>query len=67
MTKEALETTLRELYKSTFISKKQAAREIRVSTGTIDELRRRGLLKSRKVLGQVRFDISEISKFMTEA
>ncbi len=67
MTQTDFTTILRETYKSMFLDKKQTAREIHVSTGTVDELRRRGLLKSRKVLGQVMFDIGEVSRFMAEA
>ena len=67
MTQLEIKQELRETYKSMLISKKQTGKEIHVSTGTIDELRRQGKLKSRKVLGQVMFDIGEVARFIAEA
>lgn len=67
MTQTEFTVMLRETYKKMLLNKKETCREINISTGSLDELRRQGEIKSRKVLGQVMFDIGEVARFMAEA
>ena len=67
MTQQDFMEMLRENHKSAFITKKEVAKELHISTGTVDALRRDGQIMSRKVIGQVMFDIGEVARFMAEA
>ncbi len=59
-------TTLRETYKSMTITKRNTAKEIGIGVTSLDKLRQQGKIKSRKILGQIMFDISEVSRFLSE-
>ena len=67
MTQQDFLEMLKEHYKSAFLNKKEVAKELHISAGTVDRLRKEGQLKSRKVVGQVFFDIGEVARFMAEA
>lgn len=67
MDQEQIVVMLREKYNKMLVTKKEGSKELNISTGSLDELRRRGEIKSRKVLGQVMFDIGEIARFISEA
>lgn len=57
---------LRDNHKKMLLTKKETARELGTSEATIDRLRKNGLLTSKKVLGQIMFDIGEIARFLSE-
>lgn len=44
--------------------KKEAAERLSVSTSTLDRLRKQGLIKSKKVGGQIMFTSHELSNFI---
>ena len=50
-------TILRDNYKKMLLTKKEIANELNVSEATIDRLRHKGELNSKKVLGQVMFSL----------
>jgi hypothetical protein len=58
---------LRKNYNKMLLTKKEIASEVNVSEATIDRLRQKGQLSSKKVLGQVMFSIDEIARFLYEA
>jgi len=50
------------------LSKEQTAQEIgAISQTSLDRLRQLGLIKSRKVLGQIRFSVNEVARFIADA
>lgn len=57
---------LRDNHKKMLLTKKETAQELGTSEATIDRLRKNGLLTSKKVLGQIMFDIGEIARFLSE-
>ncbi len=67
MTKEEITVMFRENYKRILLNKKQTARELNISQGSLDKLRRDGAIESKRVLGQVMFDIGEVARFLAEA
>ncbi|MFA6739936.1 MAG: helix-turn-helix domain-containing protein [Arcobacteraceae bacterium] len=58
---------LRKNYKKMLLTKKEIAKELNVSEATIDRLRQKGQLNSKKILGQIMFPIDEIARFIYEA
>ena len=60
-------TMLRENHDKMFLTKKEACKELSISEGTLDRLRKDGKITSRKVLGQIMFDIGELARFMADA
>lgn len=67
MTQDQFLSLLRENYKKMLLNKEETARELNISQGTLDNLRKEGKIKSKKILGQIFFDIGEVSRFMAEA
>lgn len=60
-------TILRDNYKKMLLTKKEIANELNVSEATIDRLRHKGELNSKKVLGQVMFSLDEVARFIYDA
>ena len=58
---------LRNNYKKILLTKKETANELNVSEATIDRLRQKGQLNSKKILGQVMFSLDEVARFLYEA
>ena len=58
---------LQKKYQKMLLNKSEASNEIGVSQATLDRLRKYGQIKSKKILGQVMFDIGEVVRFMDEA
>lgn len=48
------------------LKKKEAASYLSISTCTLDRLRKQGLIKSKKIGGQIMFTASEIERFLEE-
>lgn len=67
MSQEEFVAMLRETHKKALLSKSDTSSELSISNGTLDTLRREGKIKSKKVLGQVMFDIGEVARFLAEA
>ena len=67
MTKDEFLSMLRENHNKMLLSKKQTAKELGVSEGTLDRLRTGGQITSKKVLGQIMFDIGEVARFLADA
>ena len=56
---------LRNKYNTMILSKEETACEIgKVSPATLDRLRQNGEISSRKVLGQIRFSVMEVARFI---
>ncbi len=58
---------LRRTYNRMLITKKEIAQELNVSEMTIDRLRQKGQLKSKKVMGQIMFSLDEVARFLYES
>ena len=67
MNHEQLISFLRDNYNKMLLTKRETAKELSVSEGTLDRLRKNGQLTSKKVLGQVMFSIDEVARFLAEA
>ena len=66
--REKIAESLSEKYNTLLLSKKEAACEIgHISQATLDRLRQSGQLSSKKVLGQIRFSVMEIARFIADA
>lgn len=52
--------------KKVLYRKKEAASYLEISTCTLDRLRKQGLIKSKKIGGQIMFKSSEIERFLEE-
>lgn len=64
---EAKRRELKTQYMSSFLTKKQTAKELGgISTATLDRMRKEGLISSKKVRGSVRFNIKEVARFITQ-
>ena len=48
------------------LNKKETAKELHVSTASIDRMRKNGQLKSKMINGQVFFTLGEVSRFLVE-
>lgn len=51
-------------YKKSLLSKKEAAEELNISTATLDRLRKKGLIRSKRVGGGIYFTLNEIALFL---
>jgi predicted DNA-binding transcriptional regulator AlpA len=67
MKKEEFVNLLRQSHQKMLLNKKQVANELGISQASVDRLRSRGQLASKKVLGQIMFSIDEIARFMADA
>ena len=55
-------------YNTMLLDKEQTAQEIgAISSTSLDRLRQMGAIRSRKVLGQIRFSVNEVARFITDA
>jgi len=62
---EAKKKELRDIYQTSLLTKQELARELGdVSISTVDRMRKEGLIRSRKVLGQVRFTIEDVAEYL---
>ena len=65
---EKIEKVLQNKYNTMLLGKKETAREIgKVSTATLDRLRKNGEIASKKILGQVKFSVAEVARFIVDA
>lgn len=55
---------LRDKYQSLLITKNEAARELRISSATIDRMRRSGDISSNRIGGKVMFKIDEVIRLI---
>ena len=67
MTQDEFLAMLRENHKAMLLNKRMTAKELGISETGVDRLRHKGLLSSRKVLGQIMFTIGEISRYLADA
>ena len=67
MTQEEFLFMLRDTHDKMFLTKKEARKELNISEGTLDRLRKNGTISSKKILGQIMFDIGELARFMADA
>ena len=51
-------------YKKSLLSKKEAAEELSISTATLDRLRKKGQIRSKRVGGGIYFTLNEIALFL---
>ena len=58
---------LRDNYKKMLLTKKETAQELSVSEASLDRMRKQGLITSKKVLGQIMFNIGEVSRFLADS
>ena len=62
---EKKQKELRDRYDASLLSKKDFARELGgISIGTVDRLRKEGVIRSRLVRGQVRFSIEDVAMYL---
>lgn len=55
-------------YNTMLLDKEQTAQEIgAISSTSLDRLRQMGAIRSRKVLGQIRFSVNEVARFIADA
>jgi len=66
MSQKELISLLYEKYNSQLLNKKEASRELNISEGTIDNLRKAGDITGKKVSGQIMFTLAEIARFLSE-
>lgn len=66
MSKAEFIAILRSKYNKMLLTKKETAKELNISTMTIDRLRQSGQIKSKKVLGSIMFSLDEIARFVYE-
>ena len=55
---------LQQRYKKSLLSKKETAEELSISTATLDRLRKKGLIRSKRVGGGIYFTLNEIALFL---
>ncbi len=55
---------LRAEHKKLLLSKEVTAMELNMSASTLDRLRKRGLIRSKKVSGQIMFTLGEIANYL---
>ncbi len=55
---------LRGQYKTALLNKNQAARELSISIGTLDRLRKSGEIKSQQIGQQIRFNVMEVARIV---
>ena len=65
---EKIAVSLQKKYNTMLLDKEQTAQEVgAISQTSLDRLRNRGLIKSRKVGGVIRFHTAEIARFIADA
>jgi len=64
MTEQDYIQMLRADYKKMLLSKDITAIELNMSVSTLDRLRKKGEIKSKRVSGQIMFSIAEIAKYL---
>ncbi len=64
MTQQDYIQILRAEHKNLQLSKEVTAIELNISTSTLDRLRKRGEIKSKKVSGQIMFTLGEIANYL---
>ncbi len=65
---EKIAETLQLKYNTMLLSKEQTAQEVgAISQTSLDRLRQVGAITSRKVLGQIRFSVNEVARFIADA
>ena len=57
---------LQNKHKKMLLSKAEAANELNVSQATIDRFRKQGVIKSKKVGGQIFFTIATIAEYVAD-
>lgn len=57
---------LQKKYKKMLLSKAETAIELNVSQTTIDRFRKQGIIKSKKMGGQIFFTLSTVAEFLAE-
>lgn len=66
-TLEAKKKVIRDEYMRTLLNKKETAKELgNISTCTLDRMRKEGLITSKRVRGQIFFEIDEIVRFLVD-
>jgi len=56
---------LREMYQASLLTKQELASELGdISISTVDRMRKEGLIRSRKVRGQIRFTIEDVAEYL---
>jgi len=55
---------LQSRYQKSLLNKKETAKEIGISTNTLDRLRKNGEIKSKKVGGGIYFSLNELALFL---
>ena len=66
--KEKIAEILQSKYNTMLLNKEETTFEIgEVSSVTLDRLRQNGEISSKKVLGQIRFSVMEVARFITDA
>ena len=55
---------LKDKYNRMVLSKTELAKELGVCTLTIDRMRKRGHIESKKVLGKIKFRITDVANYM---
>ncbi len=65
---EKIAATLQTKYNTMLLDKEQTAQEVgAISQTSLDRLRQTGAITSRKVLGQIRFSVNEVARFIADA
>jgi len=66
--KERIAESLQIKYDTMLLNKEQTAQEVgAISQTSLDRLRQTGKITSRKVLGQIRFSVNEVARFIADA
>ncbi len=58
---------LEKKYGTSLLKKIQASQEISISRSTLDEWRKKGLIKSQKIGSQVRFHVTEVARVVMDS
>ncbi len=62
----AFAESLRKQYGTALLNKAQSSKEISISRATLDEWRKKGLIKSQMVGSQVRFNVTEVARVVMD-
>ena len=65
MTEQDYIQMLRAEHKKMMLNKEVTAQELSISPTTLDRLRKRGDIRSKKVSGQIMFTISEVARYLS--
>jgi len=55
---------LQHKYGKSLLKKKEAAEELNISQATLDRLRKKGDIRSKRIMGGVFFSLKEIASFL---